>query len=380
MAEAVPVYEGALDKGLEGVVACSTAISFIVGATLNYRGYTIEDLAANSTFEETSFLLWNGRMPSKDELAKLKKDIGAELSLPPEIVTALKTLPNKNVHPMAWLRSAFSAAAMFDKEAQDMSPEANMRKSIRMTAKMTLLVTAFDRLRNGKDLVQPKPDQSLAYNFFWTLTGKEPDPEIVKTFDVCLILHADHELNNSAFAARVTSSSLSDIHSAVVSAICALKGPLHGGANEQVMHMLKEIGTMEKARPWVEDALNNKVKVMGFGHRVYKNGDPRAKILRQMSDRLTAKLGQHHWFEMSDLIDDAMQNKKGLLPNVDFYSATVYYAMGIPIDIYTPIFAASRVVGWTAHIMEQWTNNRIYRPRGKWTGKENLEYMPLEKR
>ena len=380
MAEAVPVYEGALDKGLEGVVACSTAISFIVGATLNYRGYTIEDLAANSTFEETSFLLWNGRMPSKDELAKLKKDIGAELSLSPEIVTALKTLPNKNVHPMAWLRSAFSAAAMFDKEAQDMSPEANMRKSIRMTAKMTLLVTAFDRLRNGKDLVQPKPDQSLAYNFFWTLTGKEPDPEIVKTFDVCLILHADHELNNSAFAARVTSSSLSDIHSAVVSAICALKGPLHGGANEQVMHMLKEIGTMEKARPWVEDALNNKVKVMGFGHRVYKNGDPRAKILRQMSDRLTAKLGQHHWFEMSDLIDDAMQNKKGLLPNVDFYSATVYYAMGIPIDIYTPIFAASRVVGWTAHIMEQWTNNRIYRPRGKWTGKENLEYMPLEKR
>lgn len=380
MAEAVPIYDGALDKGLEGVVACTTAISFIVGATLNYRGYTIEDLAANSSFEETIFLLWNNRMPNKSELDQLKKDIAIEMSLSPEIVASIKTLPNKGVHPMAWLRSAFSTLAMFDKEAQDMSPEANMRKSIRMTAKMILLVTAFDRLRNAKDLIAPKPEKSIAYNFFWTLTGKEPDAEIVKNFDVCLILHADHELNNSAFAARVTASSLSDIHSAVVSAICALKGPLHGGANEQVMLMLKEIGNMDNARKWVEDALSNKVKVMGFGHRVYKNGDPRAKILRQMSDRLTAKLGQHHWFEMSDLIDDTMQNKKGLLPNVDFYSATVYYAMGIPIDIYTPIFAASRVAGWTAHIMEQWTNNRIYRPRGKWAGKENLEYMPIEKR
>ena len=380
MAEALPIYEGAVDKGLEGVVSCSTAISFIVGNTLMYRGYTIEDLAANSTFEETTFLLWNDRLPNKAELEKLKKDIAAELTLSPELVASLKTLPNKNVHPMAWLRSAFSMTAMFDKEAQDMSPEANMRKALRMTAKMTLLVTTFDRLRNGKDLVQPKPDKSLAYNFFWTLTGTEPDAEIVKTSDVCLILHADHELNNSAFAARVTASSLSDIYSSVVSAICALKGPLHGGANEQVMIMLKEIGNMDNARKWVEDALNNKVKVMGFGHRVYKNGDPRAKILRQMSDRLTAKLGQHHWFEMSDLIDDTMQNKKGLLPNVDFYSATVYYAMGIPIDLYTPIFAASRVVGWDAHIMEQWTNNRIYRPRGKWTGKENLTYTPIDQR
>lgn len=380
MAEAVPVYEGAVDKGLEGVVACTTAISFIVGATLMYRGYTIEDLAANSTFEETVFLLWNDRMPNKAELDKLKKDIAAEMNLSPELVASLRTLPTKDVHPMAWLRSAVSTMGMFDKEAQDMSPEANMRKSIRLTAKMTLLVTTFDRLRAGKDLVAPKTDQSIAYNFFWTLTGKEPDPEIVKTFDVCLILHADHELNNSAFAARVVSSSLSDIYSANVGAICSLKGPLHGGANEQVMLMLKEIGSMEKARPWVEDALNNKVKVMGFGHRVYKNGDPRAKILRQMSDRLTEKLGQHHWFEMSDLIDDAMQSKKNLLPNVDFYSATVYYAMGIPIDIYTPIFAASRVAGWCAHIMEQWTKNRIYRPRGEWTGKENLKYVPVSDR
>lgn len=380
MAEAVPVYEGAVDKGLEGVVACTTSISFIVGATLNYRGYTIEDLAANSTFEETVFLLWNNRLPKKDELESLKKQLGADMTLDPQLVSALKTIPNKGVHPMAWLRTAVSLMGAFDKEAQDASPEANMRKAIRLTAKMTTLVTAFDRLRNGKEIIAPNPSKSVAWNFFYTLTGNEPDPEIVKTFDTCLVLHADHELNNSAFAARVVSSSLSDVYSSIVAAICSLKGPLHGGANEQVMLMLKEIGSMEKARKWVEDALANKVKVMGFGHRVYKNGDPRAKILRQMSDKLTAKLGQHYWFEMSDLIDETMQSKKGLLPNVDFYSATVYYAMGIPIDLYTPIFAASRVSGWLAHIFEQWTNNRIYRPRGKWQGKEGLNWQPAEKR
>lgn len=380
MAEAVPVYEGALDKGLEGVVACTTAISFIVGATLNYRGYTIEDLAANSTFEETVFLLWNNRLPKKDELESLKKQLAAEMTLDPKVIATLKTLPTKGVHPMAWLRSAVSIMAQFDNEAQDSSAAANMRKAIRLTAKMTTLVTTFERLRNGKEVLAPNPSKNIAWNFFYTMTGNEPDPEIVKTFDVCLILHADHELNNSAFAARVVSSSLSDVYSAVVAAICSLKGPLHGGANEQVMLMLKEIGTMEKARTWVEDALANKVKVMGFGHRVYKNGDPRAKILRSMSDQLTKKLGQHHWFEMSDLIDETMQSKKNLLPNVDFYSATVYYAMGIPIDLYTPIFAASRVSGWLAHIFEQWTNNRIYRPRGHWKGNEGLNWAPVETR
>lgn len=380
MADAAPIYEGALDRGLEGVVACSTAISFIVGSTLNYRGYTIEDLAAHSTFEETVFLLWNNRLPRKDELAQLQTNLGRDLKLDPQVIAALKTLPTKGVHPMAWLRSAVSILGMFDVEAQDSSPEAVTRKSIRLTAKMAMLVTTFERLRTGQALVEPNPAKSIAWNFFYTLTGKEPDAEIVKQFDVCLILHADHELNCSAFAARVTASSLSDVYSAVVSAISALKGPLHGGANEQVMLMLKDIGTMDKARSWVDDALNNKVKVMGFGHRVYKNGDPRAKILRSMSDALTKKMGEHHWYEMSDLIDDVMQNKKGLLPNVDFYSATVYYSMGIPIDLFTPIFAASRVSGWLAHIMEQWTNNRIYRPRGKWTGQEGLNWKPVGER
>lgn len=380
MAEATPVYEGAVDRGLEGVVACTTAISSIVDATLCYRGYTIEDLAAHSTFEETVFLLWNNRLPKKDELAKLQKDLGAEMALDSQLIASLKTLPNKGVHPMAWLRSAASMMGLYDKEAQDASPEATMRMAIRLTAKMTTLVTTFERLRTGKEVIQPNPSKSVAWNFFYTLTGNEPDPEIVKQFDVCLILHADHELNCSAFAARVSASSLSDVYSAITSAISALKGPLHGGANEQVMLMLKDIGSMEKATPWIQDALQNKKKVMGFGHRVYKNGDPRAKILRSMSDKLTAKMGEHHWYEMSDMIDNVMQGQKGLLPNVDFYSATVYYSMGIPIDLYTPIFAASRVSGWLAHIMEQWENNRIYRPRGKWAGKEGLKWKPVDQR
>lgn len=380
MADAAPIYEGALDRGLEGVVACTTSISFIVGATLNYRGYTIEDLAANSTFEETIFLLWNNRLPKQDELDKLRGELGAEMTLTPEVIAALKVLPNKGVHPMAWLRSAVSVVGLFDKEAQDSSNEANYRKALRLTAKMSMLVTAFERLRNGHEVIAPKTDKSIAWNFFYTMTGKEPDPQMVREFDVCLVLHADHELNCSAFAARVTASSLSDVYSAVVSAISALKGPLHGGANEQVMLMLKQIGTIENAKKWVDDALNNKAKIMGFGHRVYKNGDPRAKVLRKMSETLTAKIGEPHWYQMSDMLDDVMQNKKGLLPNVDFYSATVYYSMGIPIDLYTPIFAASRVSGWLAHIFEQWTNNRIYRPRGKWAGKEGLTWVPVASR
>ena len=381
MADATPIYEGAVDRGLEGVVACTTAISSIVGATLNYRGYVIEDLAANSSFEETVFLLWNNRLPKKDELEKLHKEIGSHMALEPQLITALKALPNaKGIHPMAWLRSAVSTMALFDKEAQEATPEANFHKAIKLTAKMSTLVAAFERMRNGKELVAPNADKSIAWNFFYMMTGKEPDAEIVKQFDVCLVLHADHELNCSAFAARVTASSLSDIYSAVVSAICALKGPLHGGANEQVMLMLKDIGSVERCKTWIEEALDNKQKVMGFGHRVYKNGDPRAKVLRAMSDRLTAKMGEHKWYEMSTMIDDVMQGKKNLLPNVDFYSATVYYSMGIPIDLYTPIFAVSRVGGWIAHILEQWENNRIYRPRGKWAGKEGLHWTPVDKR
>ncbi len=373
------IYEGALDKGLEGVVACTTAVSFIVGNTLNYRGYTIEDLSANSTFEEVIFLLWNNRLPKKSELEALKKDLNQNMTLDPSYVQALKGLPT-DVHPMAWLRTAVSLLAHWDKDANDNSVEANQRKAIRLTAKMGSIVTAFEAIRNKRELVQPKAGQSLAWNFMYMLKGSEPDTELVKIFDTCLILHADHELNCSAFATRVTTSSLSDMHSAIVSAIGALKGPLHGGANEQVMVMLAKIGTMEKAQQFVKDALAAKEKVMGIGHRVYKDGDPRAAILRKFSQSLTKKIGKPELYEMSVLIDETMYSQKGLMPNVDFYSATVYHSMGIPTDIFTPIFAVSRVAGWIAHANEQYEKNRIYRPRGKWQGQEGLNWKPIEAR
>lgn len=378
MAE-VTIYEGALDKGLEGVVACTTAVSFIVGNNLNYRGYTIDDLAQNSTFEEVVFLLWNNRMPNKTELAKLTEDLNKNMTLSPELIAVLKTLPT-NVHPMSWLRTAVSLLSHWDTDANDNSLEANQRKAVRLTAKMSSLVTAYEAIRNKKEIIAPKAGKSMAWNFMNMLKGTEPDAETVKVFDTCLILHADHELNCSAFATRVTASSLSDLHSAIVSAIGALKGPLHGGANEQVMVMLKKIGTMEKAQQFVKDALAAKEKVMGIGHRVYKDGDPRAAILRKFSEKLTAKIGQPDLYKMSTLIDDTMQKEKGLMPNVDFYSATVYYALGIPTDLFTPIFAASRVAGWIAHANEQYEKNRIYRPRGKWQGKENLKWAAIETR
>lgn len=381
MAEAVQIYEGAIDRGLEGVVACSTAISTIHDATLLYRGYTIEELAEKSTFEETTFLLWNDRLPKTSELEQFRKDLAAEYHLHPDFIKVLKNVPTKGVHPMAWLRTAVSLMGHWDPEANDNSPQANARKAIKMAAKMGTIVCAFEAIRNGKEPVAPKSDKSIAWNFMYMLKGgEEPKPETVKIFDTCLILHADHELNCSAFATRVTTSSLSDMYSAMVSAIGALKGPLHGGANEQVMIMLKTIGTMDKAQQFVKDALAAKEKVMGIGHRVYKNGDPRAAILRKISQQLTKQIGEPQWYEMSTLIDDTMNKEKGLMPNVDFYSATVYYSLGIPVDIYTPIFAVSRISGWIAHSMEQYANNRIYRPRGKWTGKSNLKWTPIEKR
>ena len=378
MAE-VNIYEGALDKGLEGVVACTTSISFIVGNTLIYRGYTIEDLSANSTFEEVTFLLWNNRLPNKSELESFKADLNKNMTLDAGFISVLKTMPT-NVHPMAWLRTAVSLLSHWDSDSNDNSPEANQRKAVRLTAKMGSLVTAFEAIRNKREILTPKAGQSIAWNFMYMLKGSEPDAETVKLFDTCLILHADHELNCSAFATRVTTSSLSDMHSAMVSAIGALKGPLHGGANEQVMVMLAKIGTMEKAQQFVKDALAAKEKVMGIGHRVYKDGDPRAAILRKFSQQLTQKIGKPELYEMSALIDDTMQKEKGLMPNVDFYSATVYHAMGIPTDIFTPIFAVSRISGWIAHCMEQYEKNRIYRPRGKWQGKEGLTWKPVDAR
>ncbi len=373
-------YAGAIDKGLEGIIACTTGISYIIDANLTYRGYTIEDLAENSSFEEVAFLLWNGHLPKTDELEVFQKNIYQSAQLSDPQVQQLQALPHKDVHPMAWLRTAVSMMALWDEDSQSTDPSTMNKVALRLTAKMGSLVTLLERTRQGKEWLRPNPEKTLAWNFLYSLNGVEPDPELVKVFDTCLILHADHELNCSAFTARVTASSLSDVYSSVVSAIGALKGPLHGGANEQVMRTLKKVGTVEKASTWVKDALANKEKIMGFGHRVYKNGDPRAKILRGMSQLVTEKAKEGHWYEMSKIIDETVQKEKGLLPNVDFYSATVYHGMGIPLDLYTPIFVVSRVSGWLAHIFEQYSQNRIYRPRGEWKGKSGLKWAPVAQR
>ena len=367
-------FDKAIDKGLEGVVACTTKISSIQDATLTYRGYTIEDLAAKASFEEVVFLLWNNRKPTAAEAEALRKDLVAHMKLDSRVVELLKSLPLKGAVPMDVLRTAVSALALYDADVRDNSPEANMRKAVRLTGVMGAIVTAFERIRTGKPLVEPDMSKGIGYNFLYMLKGERPDEALAKMFDTCLVLHADHELNCSAFSARVTSSSLSDLHSAITSAIGTLKGPLHGGANEQVMAMLLRIGTLENAKKFIDDALNAKAKVMGIGHRVYKNGDPRAKILRKMSEALCTQTNQPHYYQMSANIDDIMQDKKGLMPNVDFYSATVYYCMGIPIDLYTPIFAVSRISGWIAHVLEQGENNRIYRPRGRYAGALNLNW------
>ncbi len=374
------VYDGAIDKGLEGVIACTTAISSIVDSTLCYRGYAIEDLVKNSSFEEVVFLLWNNRLPTLSELEELKSSLGAAMVLEPDLVEALKKLPTIDIHPMAWLQTAVATMGLWDKDAGVMDEQANRRKSVSLSARMGTLVALFHRFREGLEGIQPEADQNLAWNFLHMLKGEEPDGEMVRVFDTCLILHADHELNCSTFAARVTTSSLSDMYSAIVSAIGALKGPLHGGANEQVMKTLREIGSQDKVIPWLEQALGEKRKIMGFGHRVYKNGDPRAKILRHMSQNMTEKPGDSKWFAMSRILDDEMKSRKGLLPNVDFYSATVYHSMGVPLDIFTPVFAVSRVSGWVAHILEQYSGNRIYRPRGQWSGEAERRYLPFSER
>lgn len=371
------IFSGAVNKGLEGVVACTTAISSIVDATLCYRGYTIEDLAEHATFEEVAYLLWNGKLPNKAELDSLKSELDKEAVLEPAFQNVLKytirELP-KGAHPMDMMRTAVSMLSFYDPDVNNDSPDAVKRKAIRLTAKMGAIIGLIEHVRNGKEPLTPKKGKGLGRNLLYLVTGKEPNAEWARIMDVALLLHADHELNCSTFTTRVICSSLSDLHSAIVGAIGALKGPLHGGANTAVMEMLEEIATLENAQKFVEEALTQKKKVMGIGHRVYKNGDPRAKILQKFSKKLTQDTGKPQYYDMSVHIDNMMQEKKGLTPNVDFYSATVYSSMGIPGDLFTPIFVASRVTGWCAHALEQWENNRIYRPRGEYTGPTGLTY------
>ena len=372
-------YAGALDRGLEGVVACSTGISAIAGTTLLYRGYTIEELAANATFEVVVYLLWFGRLPKRDELERFVDELQQAMPLPPAAFGWFHGLPT-DVHPMDFLHTVVAGLSLHDPDANVMSWEANLRKAVRLVARLATIVAAYDRVRNGQWPLQPLPGRSLAWNFLYMLHGAEPEPKRVRQFDTCLVLHADHELNASAFSARVTSSTLSGMYSSIMAAIGTLKGELHGGANEQVMRMLLEIGSPKQLEAYLDDALDAKRKVMGFGHRVYKEGDPRAAILKRMSREISYETGQPELYEMSAAIEEIMHDRKGLIPNVDFYSATVYYSMGIPIDLFTPVFAASRVAGWCAHVLEQYSNNRIYRPRGRYVGPTGLHYIPIDDR
>ena len=367
--------------GLEGIVAARTAMSDVNGRTgkLLYRGFDIAELAEKSNFEETCYLLYKGVLPNRTELAQLKEDLGAQRQLPPKVLDLLKQL-DPQAEPMDILRTGVSALAHFDADVADMSTEANVRKALRLVAQTTTLVAAIGRLHRGLEPIEPDPSLGVAADFLRMWSGTMPDETASKVFDVALILHADHGMNASTFTARVIASTLSDMHSAVVGAIGALKGPLHGGANAAVMEMLEEIGDVAGAEEWVRDALANKKRVMGFGHRVYKVYDPRATVLKKFSKDLGERAGETKWYDMSEKVEKVVLEVKHLNPNVDFYSASTYHVLGLERFIFTPIFALSRMAGWTAHILEQYENNRLMRPESEYVGPANVVYTPLEDR
>jgi len=367
-------------RGLEGVVATQSKVSSIIDDQLTYVGYGIDDLAENASFEEVVYLLWHFRLPNKEELVELKNQLAENASIPQTVIDHFKTYPIDKVHPMAALRTAVSMLGLFDEEADVMDKEANYRKAIRLQAKLPTIVAAFSRIRKGQEPVAPRKDLSIAANFLYMLSGKEPEPIAVEAIDKALVLHADHELNASTFTARVCVATLSDVYSGITAAIGALKGPLHGGANEAVMKMLTEIGSVENVDAYIENALANKQKITGFGHRVYRQGDPRAKHLKKMSKQLTTITGESKWYEMSEKIEGIVTSQKQLPPNVDFYSASVYHSLGIDHDLFTPIFAISRVSGWLAHILEQYENNRLIRPRADYIGPDKQKWTPIENR
>lgn len=367
-------------KGLEGIVATTSAISSIHNDVLTYRGYSIEDLAEQATFEEVVYLLWNGELPDAVQLREFRSNLANNATVPDEIYDLIKALPHQKVHPMAVLRTAVSALGVLDEQADDMDEKTNKQKAIRIQAKISTIVTAFSRIRQGLEPVAPRKDLGFAANFLYMLKGKEPSTVAARTFDKALILHADHELNASTFTARVCVATLSDIYSGVTAAIGALKGPLHGGANEQVMRMLDKITSISEADFFIEDALAKKQKIMGFGHRVYKNGDPRARIQKKMAEELTQDSGKEKLYLLSAHIEELIRNRKGLLPNTDFYSATIYHTLGIETDLFTPVFAVSRTSGWVAHILEQLGDNRLIRPRAEYNGQPYRAYVPVDAR
>jgi citrate synthase len=368
-------------KGLEGVVAARTRISDIDGqrGKLLYAGYDIADLAAHSSFEETTYLLHHLELPTRAQLDQVSGELRAASTVDGLLVRLLEATAEQ-AEPMTALRTAVSAAAVHDPDHGDSSAEANLRRAYRLVAQTPQLVATYQRLRSGGSVVEPRGDLSLAGNFLFALTGEEPDPGLAGEFDTCLVLYADHTMNASTFAGRVAAATLADIYAAATAAVAALQGPLHGGAIEQVRHMLDQIGTPDRAGQWVKERLGRREKVMGFGHRVYKTWDPRAVILREMSERIGKQLGDTRWYEISAKVQEAVMEERGLYPNVDFYTASVYSALGIPPDLYTCLFAVARMAGWTAHIREQYADNRLIRPDSEYVGPPPRSYQPLEAR
>ena len=370
-------------KGLEGIVAANSGICWIDGdlGVLSYRGIDIHELAEHSTFEETTYLLWNGLLPNELELREFSAQLALARSLDQRIIDMIRSFP-KDATPMEVLRTAVSALSFYDADEKDNSHDANVRKSYNLTAQIAMIVAIYDRIRKGLEVVPPDRSLTHAGNFLWMLNGVKPSETAIKTMDLALVLHAEHELNASTFAARVIAATLSDIHSAITGAIGALKGPLHGGANEGVMRLLLKIDK-EGADPveYVKNMLAAKQKISGFGHRVYKTEDPRATHLRKMSEQLGNDSGIPKWYEMSRAIELHINADKKLNANVDFYSASTYATLGIDIDLYTPIFAVSRISGWAAHVIEQLDDNRLIRPRAEYIGPAYPSpYIPIEKR
>jgi len=370
-------------KGLEGIVATTSKICYIDGdnGVLAYRGIDIHELADHSTFEETCYLLWFGKLPTGAELKDLQTKLAAERHLDPAIIQFLRTTP-KQALPMDVLRTAVSALSFYDPEDRKNDHDANVHKAIRLTSQIAMIVAAYDRIRKGQPVVEPDKSLSHSANFLLMLNGKKPSTTAERALDIALILHADHELNASTFAARVTAATLSDMHSAITSAIGALKGPLHGGANEAVFLILQSIDKEKAdATDYVRNMLAQKKKVPGFGHRVYHTEDPRATHLRIMSRDLGKTSGEPQWYEMSDKIEKFVKAEKKLNANVDFYSASTYHVLGIDVDLFTPIFAISRISGWAAHVIEQLDDNRLIRPRADYQGPEYpAKYVPIEQR
>ena len=367
--------------GLEDVIAANSAICDIIGpeGKLTYRGIDIHDLARSSSFEETTYLLWFGQLPDQKALQGFSADLASHRKLPAAILRLMKEFP-RTATPMDALRTAISALAFYDPQAHESGEAANVAKALRVTAQTATVVAAYEQIRHGREPVEPSPQGSHATNFLRMLFDAEPDPLSVRAMDLALILHADHELNASTFAARVTAATLADMYSAVVAAIGALAGPLHGGANEQVMKMLQAIGEPSGAEAYVTETLQAHKKVSGFGHRVYRTEDPRATHLRRMSRELGEHVGNLRWYEISRKLEEVVMQQKHLYANVDFYSASCYFTMGIPTDMFTPVFATSRVAGWTAHILEQYHDNRLIRPRAEYIGLKDVPYVPLERR